>query len=400
VKVLFLTHRLPYAPNRGDRARAYHIIRTLAPLTEMHVGSLVHDDHEAAQLDRVRALGATVYGFRVPKSLNYIKGALSLAGTRPLTHSLLDSPDALPTIRRIVAETRPDVVLALCSSMAKFALMPPLESIPLVIDMIDVDSVKWAMLSKTARWPLAWVFRREHRRLGAFERLAATHAKETLVVNEREAEALRALTPVAKIRVVQIGVDFDGLHPQSAPVSEPRLVFCGVMNYTPNVEGILWFVREVWPLIRTRYPAAEFLIVGAEPAEVIRRLAASNTGITVTGTVPDVRPFLWKAAVGVAPLQTARGVQNKVLESVAAGLPSVVTSPVFEGLPVEVHPACSRADTVADFAERALDLLALSADARRALAASANLRPLTWESQTAPVYDVLATAIKGSSQSA
>jgi len=218
------------------------------------------------------------------------------------------------------------------------------------------------------------------------------HARETLVVNQREREALLRLAPEAKVRVIEIGVDFPGLRPDVTPVEAPRAVFCGVMNYAPNVQGVVWFVREVWPLVRVRYPTAEFVIVGADPADAIRRLASRETGITVTGTVADVRPYLWKSAVGIAPLKTARGVQNKVLESVAAGLPVVVTTPVFEGLPVEVRSACRLADSAADFARQLLELFALPAAERRRIATESNLGLLSWEQRLSPLFDVLKKA--------
>jgi sugar transferase (PEP-CTERM/EpsH1 system associated) len=395
VRVLFLPHRLPYAPNRGDRARGYQFARLLATRTELHVAALVHDDFEQEQADRVRALGAaSVTTFRVPYTGNYIRGAARLLGTRPLTHSLLDSPAVMPTLTRLVETSRPDVLLTFCSSMARFAMTPPLDALPLVIDMIDVDSVKWHLLSQTARWPMNWVFRREERYLGAFERRAALHAEETLVVNEREQAALLALAPEAKVTVMKVGVDLHDLQPTTPPVSAPRVVFCGVMNYTPNVEGVQWFVREVWPLVRARRHDAQFFVVGSQPADAIRRLHSPLTGVVVTGTVPDVRPYLWDASVGVAPLKTARGVQNKVLESVAAGLPSVVTSPVMEGLPAEVSSACRVADSANDFADALLAFLAMSGPDRRALAATANLGALSWESQTAPLYGVLENAAR------
>ncbi len=393
MRILFLTHRLPYAPNRGDRTRAYYIIRALAARGELHVGALVHDAHEAAQVERVRSLGAaSVMTFHVPKMFNYLKGAIQLPGAQPLTHALLDSPEALPKIRQLVAERRPDVVLAFCSSMAKFALLPPLDTTPLVIDMVDVDSVKWDTLSRTARWPMNWVYRRETRLLGGFEAYAARRAFDTLVVNEREAAALLSHAPDASVHVMKIGADLASLRPQHPPVEEPRLVFCGVMNYGPNAEGVSWFAREVFPLIRARRPDARFTIVGSEPTEAVRRLGGRGSGITVTGTVPDVRSYLWKSAVSIAPLLVARGVQNKVLEAIAAGLPSVVTSQVLEGLPREICVACRVADDAAEFAAATLTLLDLTGNERRQLAARADLDALTWDNQLAPLYGLLERA--------
>jgi len=392
MRVLYLTHRLPYAPNRGDRIRAYHTIRTLAAHAEIEVVSLVHDEGEMAQADRLRDMGVRVTSLRVPRLRNLASAAIRLAGRVPLTHLLLDTPDIAATLQRIVRDRAPDVVLAYCSGMARFALEPPLAGLPVVVDLVDVDSQKWATLSQSSRWPMRWIYEREAHCLAAFERRMSEAAAATIVVNERERDALRALAPAAEVAVVPNGVDLQPLIPHGAPAERPRVVFCGVMNYTPNVDGALWFCQHVWPAVRRRRPDAEFLIVGSDPAPAVRRLHSPQAGIEVTGTVDDVRPYLWRSAVAVAPLLTARGIQNKVLEAVGAGLPAVVTAQVFEGLPAAVRPACRVGASAASFAETALALLAMSPSERRQAAASADMTELTWESQLRPLYHLLANS--------
>ena len=128
--------------------------------------------------------------------------------------------------------------------------------------------------------------------------------------------------------------------------NQHRSFSAGVMNYAPNVEGAVWLAREVWPIVRSARPDARLTLIGASPSAEVVALASDRTGVVVTGTVPDVRPYLWRAAVAAAPLQIARGIQNKVLEAVAAGLPCVVTPQVAEGLPREVVPACWTGSTV------------------------------------------------------
>jgi polysaccharide biosynthesis protein PslH len=389
VKVLFLTHRLPYAPNRGDRIRAYHILRSLAAHMEVEVVSLAHDDEELAQVDRVRDMGVRVTAIRVPRIRSYANATLRLAGRRPLTHLLLDAPGISDRLHRIVGERPPDVVLAYCSGMARFALQPPLSSFRLIVDLVDVDSQKWAALSQSSRWPMRWIYGREARYLAEAERRMTAVAAATVVVNDRERDALLAIAPGARVAVVPNGVDLQPLTPRGAPAERARVVFCGVMNYTPNVDGALWFCTHVWPAVRAQRPDAELLIVGSDPVSAIRRLHAPESGIEVTGTVDDVRPYLWTSAVAIAPLLTARGVQNKVLEAVGAGLPAVVTSQVFDGLPVAVRPACRVGATVEAFVEATLSLLALSPSQRRRLAATAEMDGLSWESQLRPLRDLL-----------
>jgi sugar transferase (PEP-CTERM/EpsH1 system associated) len=389
VRVLFLTHRLPYAPNRGDRIRAYHIVKSLAARMEVDVVSLVHDDHEMAQAERLRQIGVRVTAIRVPRFRNLVNAALRLLGPQPLTHLLLTAPGLTEVLRRIVAERPPDVVLAYCSGMARFALQPPLSAFPLVVDLVDVDSEKWAALAPASRWPMRWIYAREARHLAAFERTIAATAKTTLVVSDREADALRAIAPEAKILVIPIGVDLQPLVPQAAAAAPPVVVFCGVMNYTPNVEGALWFCEKVWPAIRSRRPDAQLLLVGSDPVPALRHLHSPANGIEVTGTVEDVRPYLWRAAVAIAPLLTARGTQTKVLEAVGAGLPVVVTPPVLDGLPTAVRSACRLGVSAELFAQETLSLLAMPPAERRQMAGTADLAALDWETQLGPLHGVL-----------
>lgn len=391
MRVLFLTHRLPYAPNRGDRVRARHIIRALQPHMDVELASLVHDREEAdAAIQTGREFGIPVTALPVPYVANRLRGIRALASPRPLTHTLLDSPRAHSALAGIVAARRPDVVLAYCSSMARFALEPPLAGIPFVLDMVDVDSAKWSALGASTRGPLGWVYRREARLLAAFERHVIGKARRTLVVNEREAELLRAMDPDAAVSALPLGIDVAQLAPPSPPTADLHVVFCGVMNYQPNADGVRWFAERVWPSVRRVCPRARFTIVGSTPTAAVRGLARPSSGIEVTGRVSDVRPYLWRAAVAVAPLLVARGVQNKVLEAVAAGLPAVVTSAVFEGLPNEVRGACRVADVPEEFAQHTLRLLRMSGAERRAVAARGDVAALTPERQLADLPRMIA----------
>lgn len=392
MRALFLTHRLPYAPNRGDRIRAFHIARTLAARIDLEIVSLVHDDQELAQADRLRDMGIHVSAIHAPRLRNFANATLRLAGRRPLTHLLLDAPALSDALHRSVRERRPDVVLAYCSGMARFALESPLSAFPLVVDLVDVDSQKWAALAQSSPWPKSWIYEREARHLSEFECHMARRAATTLVINEREREALRALAPATDIVVVPNGVDVRPLVPTGPPEERPRLVFCGVMNYTPNVDAAIWFSRHVWPAVRARRPDAQFVLVGSDPTPSVRRLHAPENGIEVTGTVADVRPYLWQSAIAVAPLLTARGMQNKVLEALGAGLPAVVSADVFSGLPPSVHRACRLASSADAFATEIVSLLSLTGRQRREMAALASLEQLSWESQLAPLHRLLADA--------
>jgi polysaccharide biosynthesis protein PslH len=393
MKILFLTQRLPYAPNRGDRVRAYHEIRALARRHEIHLVSLVHDREEASHADDVKAVVASVTTIAVTRLRNLVRGAVRLGTRIPMTHVLLDGPSARPALDRLSAKVAPDLVFAFCSSMARFAMETPLDSVPFVLDMVDVDSFKWAALADGGAPWRRWILRREARLLQRFEARAARAARAVWVVNDREAALLAGVAgPGVSVQAIQNGVDLAHNRPPGPPPDSEDVVFCGVMDYEPNERGAAWLASEVWPTVRAARPSARFVIVGSNPTRRLRDLAARDPSIVVTGTVPDVRPFLWNAAVSAAPLFVARGVQNKVLEAVAAGVPVVVTSAVREGLPAEVQGACDEADTPADFARCLLALLSIPPAARRSRATSANVEGLTWESRLAPMMAAIETA--------
>lgn len=394
MRVLVLTHRLPYAPNRGDRLRAYHTLRGLVARAEVELVSLVHDAEEASHVADVRAFVPHVTALHVRKARNYATAGLKIFSTTPLTHCLLDAPEMSTVLGEIVSSRRPDVVLAYCSGMARFALEPPLDRIPMVLDFVDVDSRKWRDLAAASAPPLSWVYRREASTLGAFEARAARHAAAAIVVNDREAAVARELAPDANVHVVLNGVETAHLRPPAPPAAGSRVVFCGVMNYAPNDQAMQWFVRQVWPLIRAERADATLAIVGSDPTAALRALCSGDGSIEITGRVPDVREWLWGSAVAVAPLQVARGVQNKALEAIAAGLPIVITDAVAAGLP-PLAGAASVANDPATFARRVLDHLALAPAERRARAESADLSQLQWSSTLAPLWACLDAAVRG-----
>ena len=389
VRILVLTHRLPYAPNRGDRLRMYHMLQYLRTRAEVELVSLVHDDEEAAHVDDVRALIPHVTALRVPHWRTRMNAAAALLMHTPLTHALLDAPGISAVLQEIVEQRRPDVVLAYCSGMARFALQAPLDEIPMVLDFVDVDSQKWRDLAAKAPWPQSWIYNAEAATLGAFEARAAGLSAAALVVNAREAKLARALAPDANVHVLSNGVDLDGLRPTGPPAARPQVVFCGVMDYAPNEEGMLWFAREIWPLVQAERPDATLAIVGVGATDSLRSACNGNASITVTGRVPDVREWLWASAVSIAPLRIARGVQNKALEAIAAGLPIVMTEAVAGGLPRGAAPASLVANSARDFADRVLELLRLSPEERRAKAAAADFSSLAWSQTLEPLWPVL-----------
>ncbi|MDH4062793.1 MAG: TIGR03087 family PEP-CTERM/XrtA system glycosyltransferase [Acidobacteriota bacterium] len=391
MKLLFLTHRLPYAPNRGDRIRSYHLLRALAARHEVRLVSLVHDAEEQRHVSDLNGMLAGVEVRHVRRWRNLARVPTKLPSPAPLTHVLLDA-DLKPLLQTHVSRHRPDLVVAYCSGMASLALEPPLSDIPFVLDMVDVDSEKWRTLGACTRGPRGWVYRREAERLARFETDATRKAFATTIVNERERQSLSDLAPGADIRIVANGIDTAAFRPPGPQAGEPRVVFTGVFNYQPNEEAAVWLAERVWPLVRRSQPQARLTLVGANPTARVQRLTRVDASIEVTGTVPQVQPYLWQAAVAAAPLATARGVQNKVLEAIAAGLPAVVTPVVYAGLPAVAAPACIVASDPTEFSAAILQLLGLTADERRARAERADLSSLSWPAQLAPFLELILEA--------
>ena len=284
MRVLFLTHRLPYAPNRGDRVRAFHLLKAMALTAQIDLLSLVHDEAEASHVGDLRQVVATTTIARVPRLLNHLRGAALLPTSRPLTHVLLDSPEVVPAIHDLIRQHPPDLVFAFCSGMMRFAMLPPLDKVPCILDMVDADSAKWDDLARIKPAPARWIYAREARCLGAFEARAMKHARTTLVVNSRERDILRRHSPDARVDVLENGVDLRAFTPSGPPSAKPHVVFCGVMNYAPNEAGAIWIAREVWPLVRKARPDARLMIVGALPTASVLALG-KDEGVTVTGAV-------------------------------------------------------------------------------------------------------------------
>jgi sugar transferase (PEP-CTERM/EpsH1 system associated) len=393
MRVWFLTHRLPYAPNRGDRIRAYHILRWLHQRADVDLLSLVHDHDEERAAAEMSARATSVHTGMVPRWRNRLASLVTLPTRRPLTLSLLDAPALRMALQTLRQKSPPDVILAYCSSMAAYAMNPALEGIPVVLDMVDVDSEKWRSLAQKGPRYLRPIYAREARTLRVFEQRAVRAAQTTIGINERESQALRQLVPGADIVTIGNGIAFDSFAPLSEHGGPANgVVFCGVMDYPPNEAAALRLIRAIWPLVRAQRPDALLWLVGTGATERMLSAAAGEPSIHITGKVPDVRPFLWRSAVAATPLTTARGVQNKVLEALAAGLPVVVSPVVAEGLPKSVEPGVTVADSDPAFADAICRLLALTPSERHRIAAAADLKALTWERQLEPLWDILTAA--------
>jgi len=399
-ETLFLAHRIPFPPDRGDKIRSWHLLKHLAGLGPVHLACFADDEGDSAHLSALReALGgrlgeAHVEIRRTGKAAAAVR---ALASGKPVSLTLFDSAPLRRFVERKLGDPKVACVFAFSGQMAQFVPERPRQRF--VMDFVDMDSAKFAAYGEGGG-PLAPVHRREARKLFDFERRVAARADLSLFVSEAEASLFRSRAglPGADIRALQNGVDLEFYNPAVAPAAEtahPLIVFTGQMDYAPNVEAVDWFAGQVLPAI----PEATFAIVGRNPAEAVRRLASRR--VVVTGAVADVRSWLAAADVVAAPLLTARGVQNKVLEAMAMARPVVATPAAFEG--IEAEPG--RDLLVADGAEAmagAISRLLADPVRRAALGRAARLRmeqAYRWEARLADL-DTLVLAVGDASRPA
>jgi len=340
-ELLFLAHRIPYPPDKGDKIRSYHLLKALAAEHTVHLGTFVDDPADWAHVAAVERLCKGEVCIRpLNPSLARLRSASGLLTGEPLTLAYYRDSTLRRWIRKLGACRSLTGVLAFSACMAQYAARVALDlGAPCVLDLCDVDSDKWRQYAASRGQPMKTIYAREARTLAAAEASYVRDFDATLVVAETEAQLLRerAGEGANRIRVVGNGVDTDYFDPareydRPFPAGTSAIVFTGAMDYHANVDGVEWFARDVLPAIRRARPNAMFFIVGSNPSAAVRALADAP-GIVVSGRVSDVRPYLAHAAVVVAPLRLARGVQNKVLEALAMGRPVVATPNAVQGLP-------------------------------------------------------------------
>jgi sugar transferase (PEP-CTERM/EpsH1 system associated) len=328
MRILYICHRVPYPPDKGDKIRAFHQIRALARRHRVHLLTLA--DGPVPDLAPLEALCERVEVFPVNRPMAFARSFLGLLRPRPLTLAFFASAEMADRVRELARRERYDAVVGYSSSVGPYLDLMP--GVPRVMDMVDVDSAKWAQYARFAPLPLRPVYSLEARRLRAYEAELAARVDRVVLATGAEARLLQSFAPHAKVSAVANGVDLDFFQPLDLPKApRPTLVFTGQMDYFANVDGVVHFARGVFPRLRQRLPDLELLVVGRSPAPAVRDLG-DLPGVQVTGAVGDVRPFLTRAWVFVAPLRIAQGVQNKVLEAMASNLPVVCTERVHAGI--------------------------------------------------------------------
>lgn len=374
--LLYLVHRMPYPPDKGDKVRSYHLMKHLVREHRVFLGTFIDDPEDEQYLGAVQSLCADVHAVRLHPKRARIRSLAGLLHGDSLTLHYYRDAGLARWVESVLAAQPIDAAVVFSSSMAQYAEDRP--ALPMLVDFVDVDSAKWSHYANTHRWPLSWLYRREGRRLLDYERAVAAKAARSFFSTEQETALFCGLAPetAAVIEPLSNGVDTTFFAPDAQRASpfgadEIPLVFTGAMDYVPNIDAVTWFAEQVLPGLRAAWPRLRFHVVGRNPSAAVRALAGS--AISVSGTVSDVRPYLQHAAVVVAPLRIARGIQNKILEAMAMARPVVASSVCAAAVDAVIGTELLAAESPADFVRQICGLLA-SPEAARELGAAARRR--------------------------
>lgn len=331
--ILFLAHRLPFPPDRGDKIRSYNILKRLARTNRVHLIAFADDPRDLTRKAGLQPLTASrTVIFRAKPQ--WIAAVEAIARRKPMSLTAFHNAAMKQAVAAVLARHPIDTIFVFSSQMAQY--LPPPGRHRVIVDFCDMDAAKFEAYAQSARQPMRWMLRREANLLLQHDRALAARASASLFVSEAEAALFRARARADRVHVVENGIDTDFFDPHASfrrlePCGEPLIVFTGQMDYRPNIEAVSWFAEAILPHIRVRFADARFAIVGRNPTEAVRALTRLP-GVVVTGEVADVRGWLAAATLVVAPLKLARGVQNKVLEAMAMARPVVASVPAAEGI--------------------------------------------------------------------
>jgi sugar transferase (PEP-CTERM/EpsH1 system associated) len=391
--VLFLVHRIPFPPNKGDKVRSFHLMKFLASRYRVHLGTFVDDRDELAHAAELQRHCVSHHVAHLSPTTARIRSLASLWTGESMTERYYREPSMTAWVNATLSRYSIRKVVVFSGAMAQYVPMD--RDLRVVVDFVDVDSAKWAEYGESRQWPLSTLYGREGERLLAFERAVANRAYATVFVTPGEAELFRSLAPESASRVFSArnGVDVEFFSPQpSLPnpftADQQAIVFTGAMDYWPNVDAVAWFAEQILPLVAKKHPNASFHIVGAHPASSVQALAR-NPGVFVTGRVDDVRPYLQHSRVVVAPMRIARGIQNKVLEGMAMARPVVVSAAAARGLSAIGGKDLDIAEGATDFARKTIVAMDVQRGATVGAAARARvIADYDWTKNLAP-FDAL-----------
>ena len=358
--LLYLVHRLPYPPNKGDKVRSYHLLKHLTQSHRVFLGTFVDDPADEAYVCAVRALCPDLHVARLKPRMARLRSLRGLLTGQALSERYYQDATLQAWVNHTLANEAIDAVVIFSSVMAQYVLLrSAVGNPPMLVDFVDVDSAKWTQYASQHRWPMSWLYKRESAQLLAYERAVAARAQRSFFVTDNETALFAKLAPECSTQLETIcnGVDADFFSPdpvrpspfvaQGIEADHIPLVFTGAMDYWPNIDAVTWFVSDILPGLRQTWPQLHFYIVGRSPPPAVLALAGPH--VVVTCTVPDVRPYLQHAALVVAPLRVARGIQNKILEAMAMARPVVASTSCVQAIDARPGDELVPAEQAQDF---------------------------------------------------
>jgi polysaccharide biosynthesis protein PslH len=381
MRILYICHRFPFPPNRGGKIRPFHTIKHLHQNHDVTVASLTRSEEEDKQGEGLSEYCSRYISVRVSSGLQATRMFACLPTPEPSSMGYFYSPRLDWQIRQFVRIMNVDLIMVHCSSMAPY--VAGMKGVPKILDFGDMDSQKWLEYGRFKSLPLSAGYWLEGQKLMRREKTFARQFDVCLTTTRRELQTLNSYGPTADTDWMQNGVDHEFFKANDTAPDPNTIIFVGRMDYYPNQECMVDFCRNTLPLLRARRPDVKLLIVGAAPSRQIQKLA-ELPGVTVSGSVPDVRPYMRRAAIEIAPLNIARGTQNKILEGMAMGVPVVCSELSAYGVDAEPGRHLLTASDPRGYAEAILHLLE-DPDARQRLAKAAReqiLRAHLWSSAT------------------
>ena len=362
--LLFLAHRLPYPPDKGDKIRSWNLLRHLAKRYRIHLGAFIDDPEDHKHAEFLKLICASAHFETLTPRIARLQSARGFFKGEALSFPYYRHSGMSAWVDSVMEQVKPSIAFAFSSQVAPYILSSGPNDMMRVVDFVDVDSDKWRQYAENKPFPSSWIYGREARLLADAERRIAQSVDASILVSEAEADLFRKRVGLCTERVIGIGngVDTEFFAPEtvgSSPYENhdgPVIAFAGVMDYWANVDAVQWFAHEIFPEVRRQIPTARFFICGARPTAAVLRLGELD-GVQVTGRVDDIRGYVHFADVSVAPLRIARGIQNKVLEAMALRTPVVCTSQALEGIAAIPEAQIAVADSTADLAAEIVDLL-------------------------------------------
>ena len=403
MKFLFIAHRIPYPPNKGDKIRSFNEIKYLSKNHEIHLACLADDLNDLKYTKNLKKYCKIVSIIPLKLKTAKFKTIFSLLNKKPLSVSYFYSKKLQKIINHLLSINNYDAIICFSSPMAEYIFQSTNQiinqSTKLIMDFVDVDSDKWKQYAEYTKWPFSLIYKLESNRLAQYERKIAKIFHYSIFVSKKEAKLFYMQNPdINNILAIPNGVDFDYFNPyqllvnnQQLASNHPFLLFTGAMDYYANVDGVIWFCKKIFPYLIKKYPKLKFYIVGRNPVPSIKRLANFNT--IITGYVDDIRPYYQKATIYIAPLRIARGIQNKILEAMAMAKPVISTSKAFEGIEATPNKDLLLADSEKEFIEK-ITMLLENPEKRKYLGISARQtieKNYSWQHNLKILEEILAS---------